>query len=193
MPEEKNIQLTPEALAILADLQSPDWLLQEVAQAMDEQNQYVVSKIQQQRLTGRGPFPPEEHRLGVRTGRLRSAAWASPATVTGTSVACGIGDNVKYAAIHEFGGRIVRKPFTGKVRLRTDAAGELLRQLTNPKLLVFAKKTHKRAKEVQYQSAGYTIEMPERAPFRTEIGERLDDYGRAVSRAIVDAWGERAK
>jgi hypothetical protein len=33
----------------------------------------VASKIQADRLTGQGPFPIEEHMLGVRSGQLRQS------------------------------------------------------------------------------------------------------------------------
>lgn len=191
MPEN-TIQLSDEAKAILRDLGTQDWMMEAMAKGMKRENQLTYRAIQQERLTGIGPFPPEEHRLGVRSHRLRGGAWASAPVISGTQVTSSIGDNVEYAAIHEFGGRIVHKPRSGTVRLRTDAQGELLRQVGGH-LAIFAKKTHKRTKDVQYQSKGHETVIPERAPFRTGIGERIDALGRGMSRDLVDAWEGRGK
>jgi hypothetical protein len=191
---EQTFQLSEEAKKVLADLQIPDWVLPTMAHSMDLQNQLTLSEIQKDHLSGRGPFPAEEHRLGVRSQRLRAAAWAAKAEVSGGQVNSSIGDNVEYAAIHEFGGRIVRKPFSGQVRLRTNAAGELLRQIGHGgHLAIFAKAEHKRVKTVDFQSQGFEIQMPERAPFRTGIGERMGDYGEAVSSDLVDEWARRGQ
>jgi hypothetical protein len=191
MSEEKTIRLSEEAARVLKDLEVPDWMMERIVKSMGRENQFTLAKIQRDHLTGRGPFPPEEHKLGVRTNRLRAAAWASDPEVTGAGqVTSAIGDNVVYAEIHEFGGRIVRQPREGSVRLRTNAAGELLKG-PGGRGAIFASKEHKRVRDVKYSSKGYEIDMPERAPFRTGIGERLDAMGRAVSADLVTAWGER--
>jgi phage gpG-like protein len=194
MSEQINIEVTEEAKRVIRDLQTlPDWAMKAVAMGMDKANQFALAVIQKDHLTGRGPFPPEEHRLGVVTNRLRSGAWASPAVVNGQEVMSAIGDNVIYAAIHEFGGKIHVGAKKGKVRLRTNAQGELMRQNANAHLAVFAKAGHKRVKEVDYESEEHDIEMPERAPFRTGIEESSEIYGRVVSEELVGAWEERGK
>lgn len=193
MATEKTIRLSDEAQKILKDLGTPDWVMASIARSMKRENQFTIATIQKDHLTGRGPFPPEEHKLGVRTNRLRAAAWASDPVVRGSIVDSAIGDNVAYAAIHEFGGRIVHKARSGSVRLRTNAAGELLRQLGHPHLAVFAKPDHKRAKTVEFTSKEYEIEMPERAPFRTGIGERMDALGAAISHDLVEEWQQRGE
>jgi len=189
-----QIQLSEEAQRILRDLEAPEWMMEAMAGSMKRENQFTLSKIQRDYLTGRGPFPPEEHKLGVRSSRLRGAARASDPVVSGTRVQSSIGDNVEYAAIHEFGWRIVHKPRTGTVRLRTDAQGNLLRQAAGTgalgHLAIFAKAEHKRVK-VQFQSKGFETVIPERAPFRTGIGERLDAMGRGMSSDLVAEWRAR--
>ncbi|MFT0211820.1 phage virion morphogenesis protein [Pseudomonas sp. F1_0610] len=75
-----------------------------------------------------------------------------------------IGTNVPYAAIHQFGGRIQREAKQGTVRLRTDAKGRLLRQKGHSNLAVFAKRSHKRATEREYNAQAYSIDIPAR-PF----------------------------
>ena len=189
MSAQTTIQLTPEAEKILRDLREmPQWMVEAVAQGMDKANAMTVSHIQQARLTGIGPFPVAEHRLGVRSGRLHEALWASKATVIGTNVESAIGDNVKYAAIHEFGGVIHHEVGAGTARLRTDRQGNLLRQTGHRHLAVFAKAGHKRVKEVAYEAGAHDVVMPERAPIRTGIQENLQQYGQMVSEAIQEAW-----
>jgi phage gpG-like protein len=77
----------------------------------------------------------------------------------------GVSTNKEYAAIHNFGGPITRKPYSGTVRLRTDAKGNLLRQGTEglkANLAVFAKSSHKRAVSKSFSSSGSTWNMPQR-------------------------------
>ena len=189
MSEQITINLTPEAKKVVADLEDmPRWMMTAVAQGMDKANAVTVSHIQQHRLVGVGPFPVEEHRLGVRSARLYEALRASKATVNGTNVESAIGDSVKYAAIHEFGGVIHHLARRGSVRLHTNRQGELLRQKKNPHLAVFAKSSHKLAKDVAYEMGEYDVVMPERAPIRTGTEENLQQYGQMVSEAIQEAW-----
>lgn len=79
-----------------------------------------------------------------------------------------IGSNVPYAAIHQFGGTIERAPYGGKLRLRTDRKGNLIRRGKNGKLATFAKekgaKAHKNYVERQYEVQAYQIHIPAR-PF----------------------------
>lgn len=189
MSDSITITLTPQARKVLSDLQSmPQWALAAIAGAMDQANQLTLAHIQQAHLAGKGPFPPAEHRLGIKTGTLRTEAWASKATITGDTVQSAIGDPVKYAAIHEYGGTIHMPARKGKVRLRTTASGALMRQAAHSALAVFAKSSHKRAKEVEFEAEAYDMQMPARAPFRTGVQERLDVYGRMVSGSVVKAW-----
>jgi phage gpG-like protein len=67
-----------------------------IARAMDEQNELTVSAIQREKLSGQV--------LRVRSNRLRGSIRRNAATVSGETVTSAIGSNVKYAAIHEYGG-----------------------------------------------------------------------------------------
>lgn len=67
-----------------------------------------------------------------------------------------------YAAIQQFGGEIKRAAYSTKVRLRTDAKGNLLRQSGNPNLAVFARDSHKRARESWHEVGEYSIKIPAR-------------------------------
>lgn len=79
-----------------------------------------------------------------------------------------IGASAEYAAIHQLGGEITRPAHSTKVRLRTDAKGNLMRQAGNQNLAVFAKDSHKRARESWHEVGEYTIKIPARPylPFR---------------------------
>jgi phage gpG-like protein len=194
MSNALKIELTQQAKDVLAGLQNlPALIAASIALAMDEQNELTIGHIQQAHLTGRGPFPVAEHKLGVRTNRLRGSVRASAATVAGNKVDSAIGSNVIYAAIHEFGGRIHHPAREVKVRLHTDARGNLVRQLGNSNLARFAKSTHKRFKEITSQGKAYDVDMPERAPFRTGIDECAPHYGKSISAAIVGEWNRLGK
>ena len=191
MADTIKIELTEKAKGLMGAVASmPDWGMAAFAKGMDQANQMALSHIQRQHLTGVGPFPVDEHKLGVVSNRLRGGAWASPATVSGTTVASEIGSPVKYAEWHEFGLVFTRKGRTGTARLHTDAKGKLMRQIGHENLAVFAKAVHKagRVKEVAWKSEDHEVTIPERAPFRTGIKEVLGDYGRIVSREVVAAW-----
>lgn len=70
---------------------------------MDEQNELTIGHIRSARMTGQGPFPVSEGRLGVRTNRLRSSLRKAKAVLRGGAIVGSVGSNVKYAAAHEFG------------------------------------------------------------------------------------------
>src|ERR1700690_4061269 len=188
--ESVRIELTQEAQDILRHVTDmPQSMMVDIAKGMDRANLWMVSRIQVERLTGvkQGPFPVEEHRLGERTGRLKNALHPSEVTIADNRAESSIGDNVKYAAIHEFGGVIHHTARTGTARLATNKHGELLRQFGFPHLAKFAKRG-KPAKEVAYQAGEYDVNMPERAPVRTGIREHLQEYGVMVSAAIEESW-----
>lgn len=185
-----KIVLDAPAQAVVARMQSlPMRVLQDIASAMKKENQFTVSHIQAEHLTGQGPFPVEEHKLGVRTNRLRSSARATDPVISGQHIDSAIGSNVIYAAIHEFGGRINKPARQAKIRLRTDARGNLVRQMANTNLARFARSDHKRARETTVAVAAHSIDMPERAPFRTGIQECRLNYTKSISAAMIKSWG----
>ena len=184
-----KLTLTPEAEAIVSKMEKmPADMVAAVARAMDTGNQLAIANIQQNHLTGQGPFPVEQHKLGRVTGLLRQSVHASPAVVQGTKISSAIGSNLVYAAIHEFGGRIHHEARQTKVRLRTDAQGNLIHQLKNSNLAMFARASHKRVKEVKAEVPAYDVDMPARAPFSTGIEEKAGTYKQLISAAVVSAW-----
>ncbi len=118
-----TIQLSPQAIAIANKFKaSPQEFPQAIKRGMTRALAIVSGRIQERRLTGHGPFPATEHRLGERSGQLKLRTHATPATVksTGSQVVVegAIGSSVFYAAIHEFGGKHApeRAPFRTGIR-----------------------------------------------------------------------------
>lgn len=70
-----------------------------------------------------------------------------------------------YAAAHQLGATIDRAPYSTKVRLRTDAKGNLVRQGDEGSAkgrAVFAKDSHKRVRESWHAVDAYRITIPAR-------------------------------
>ncbi len=118
-----TIQLSPQAIALSDKFnRAPQEFPQAIARGMTRALAIVSGRIQLTRLTGHGPFPVLEHRLGERTGQLKLRTQSTPATVTseGTQavVTGAIGSSVFYAAFNEFGTRKTpeRAPFRTGIR-----------------------------------------------------------------------------
>ncbi|MCK9281909.1 MAG: phage virion morphogenesis protein [Melioribacteraceae bacterium] len=75
-----------------------------------------------------------------------------------------VSTNVRYAAIHNYGGAISIAARTRTLFHRTDAKGNLLKQKSNSNLLVFAKTSHKRKISYTFGQKNYNITIPAR-PF----------------------------
>jgi|ERR1035437_4294973 phage gpG-like protein len=188
MSQEIAFELTPKAQRLLQTLRNaPMSAPKDIAAAMDKENLATVSHIQTAYLSFSKGGPAVAIGLRVQSNRLRGAAWASPAVVSGNTISSAIGDNVKYAAIHEFGGTIHHAARSGTVRLKTDARGNLVGQRKNARLAVFAKASHKRVKEVGFRSEAYDIEMPARHMFQRGITDRSEAYSRRISAAVIAA------
>ncbi len=118
-----TIQLSPSAIALSEKFKrAPQEFPQAIKRGMTRALQIVSGRIQEKRLTGHGPFPVTEHRLGERTGQLKLRTQSKPVQITSegnqTVVEGGIGSSVFYAAIHEFGGKRApeRAPFRTGIR-----------------------------------------------------------------------------
>lgn len=100
-----------------------------------------------------------------------------------------IGSNKRYAAIHQFGGTIDRAPYPTRVRLRTDAKGNLIRQGDEGSAkgrAVFAKDKHKRARETWAQVDAYQVTIPAR-PYLPFTGSSVSaTLQPEASRAVMD-------
>jgi hypothetical protein len=74
-----------------------------VARALDLQNEYTIGAAVQRRLSYSRNGRPQPDGLRVQSGRLRRSLNRSPARVEGGYVIGGIGSNVQYFGVHEFG------------------------------------------------------------------------------------------
>ena len=161
-------------------------ILQAIVDATNLQHQYTIAHIQEERLSAskdNPPLPPSMGILRTITGRLRGSVRASKAVIEGSGVSSAIGSNVKYAAIHEYGGTMQRRVAPGSVRLRATASGELVRGSTGG--AVFAKRRMKRVRVVPFEGGrSFSIGIPARAPFRRGIEDVLPDYERGIRRAV---------
>lgn len=147
---------------------APQLVLPAMTRALDAQMQITLGHIVARRLSGQGPFPAADKRLGVRSGRLRQSLRTSKAVVRNGNIEAGIGTNVKYAGLHEFGGTIA--PHTIKARF-----GKSLRFMIGGKVIF--------RKSVKHPGATY----PARAPIYTGIEDRQNEIAVALSVAAIKA------
>lgn len=182
-----SIEFTPAAQKVLNRYETlPQTMMPAIAAALDKQNELTLAHIRRAYLSFPKQGKPVATGLRVQTDRLRAASNTTKASISGNEVRSSIGCFVKYAALHEFGGGpFTRTQKAGTVRLRTDAGGNLIRQGKNGKLAIFAKNTHKRAKEVAHQGSTYTVTYPARGMFRRGIEDKRADYSRRISAAII--------
>lgn len=145
----------------------PDHILAAVRDALDVQNELTVGHIQVARLTGKGPFPVDQGKLGVRTGRLRQSFRPSKARIVGRAVASAIGTNVIYMGPHEFG-------LTGIVEVKAHV------------------RTPAKRKPHEVRAHTRNVNVPSRSPIRKGIADRAGAYGTAVSAAIRKSWGGKS-
>lgn len=73
-----------------------------------------------------------------------------------------VGTNTKYGAIHQFGGEIDKPAYSTKVRLRTTAKGDLLRNKNNKNLAVFARRRQTRVRESWHEVPAHQVKIPAR-------------------------------
>ena len=118
-----TIQLSPQAIALAEKYKrAPQEFPQAIKRGMTRALAIVSGRIQEKRLTGHGPFPVVEHRLGERTGQLKLRTRSTPAQIVATGnnveVTGAIGSSVRYAAFNEFGTRKTpeRAPFRTGIR-----------------------------------------------------------------------------
>ncbi len=157
MPATATITITPNLAATLKGLK-PEAMRDAIARGMTHGAQIIVGMVTEERLTGKGPFPVSDHRLGVVTGRLRQSLRATPARVEGQSVIIGIGTPVEYARLHEFG-------WEGDVKVRAhERNGHTVRE-------------HERH-----------VTIAERAPIRTGIKEHLGEMQTSITEEITKGW-----
>lgn len=178
-----QITLTPEAVRRLASFRAaPQRLLPVIARVLDRRNELTVGYIQRFKLSVRGP-----NTLGVRTNRLRSSVRPALAQISGDAVLSGIGSNVRYAGVHEFG-------YTGRVQVRAFTR----RQVTNDIVGGQRRGFRAREKREKISASGVArvrahtrqVRIPERAPIRRGIDANAVLYRRDLSDAIVRLYDQ---
>jgi hypothetical protein len=137
---EIKVTITPDSVAYLKKLYDmPSQVPSAIRRGLDSALQTVKKNLIERRLSGTGPFPPSEHRLGEVTGTLQESVYVRT-SMGGAYVTGVIGSDVIYAPVHEYGAVISAK---------------------NAPFLVF------KILGQTYRAKSVTI--PERAPFRTEV------------------------
>jgi hypothetical protein len=112
------VTIPPQSQAVIKKIENlPLELPLAVKRGMDFALSIVRGRIQQQRLSGKGPYPPSEHRLGIVTQQLQESLREEPAVIVGNTITGSIGSHVFYGFLHEYGwsGTVVRgqgKPYT---------------------------------------------------------------------------------
>ena len=170
-----QIKLSPASQRWLADLpQFAPRALAAAATAMDAQNQLSIGAITTERLSFPKEGPTVAIGLRVITNTLRKSIRATPAVVAGNAIVSAIGSNVRYAAIHEFGGRT--RPHVIKAK-----PGKTLAFSMGGKLVF--------AKSVNHPGSN----MPARSYVSGVLEERADRYvsalGDAIERAFLSLGG----
>lgn len=164
--ESKPLKRDPALEKALAGLKREP-LLGVVARGLSRGVLLVAGRIQVKRLTGKGPFPVSQHKLGVISGRLRQSLRATEARIEGDNVIASIGTKVGYARAHEFG-------FNGAVKVRAH-------EVTMTTL--FGRKL---AEPLRFSRLASTrkVKIPERRPIRTGIEENAQVLSNEIAREL---------
>jgi phage gpG-like protein len=159
-----TIELTPSAQALIERWRTmPRQSVEAIRSSMTKSLEIVTGRIQEKRLSGKGPFPVEEHRLGQVTQQLTRSALPTPAKATSTGTQAiiegSIGASVRYAAVHEFG-------FLGEVQVKTF-------RRKGRSVKAFTRRMNIRA----------------RAPFQTGINENRDYISEKIEASLIATLG----
>jgi phage gpG-like protein len=186
-----NIEFSKKAQEIL---EAPNGLTPRVQnaiqRAMNAAMEEVAGRISEKRLSFSSSQKPTLDGLRVITNRLRSSMMrggpgnaSKAAAWDGLACVGSIGTNVKYAAIHEFGGRIQRKASARRINFVEGKFASKKRFLEAVK----GKKFWEDHRRVIAYGRAYTINMPARAPVTKTVNENRAFFAAAVSHAIEEA------
>jgi len=154
-------------------------VMRDLRWTMAEQNQATVGEIRRYNR-GKGPYSPEQHRLGVVTNRWRSSVRATVPRVSGDVLTASIGSNVEYAGAHEFG-------FRGQVQVK----GHLRHVKSRNKYVKIFEggKLRRRLSVTGYTTVAphsKNLDLPARAPITYGIEQHKAKYEAAFSRSIIN-------
>jgi len=106
---EVNVTIEPQSLAYLKKLTDmPSQVPRAVQRGLDAGLEIVKNNLLNKRLSGQGPFPVAQHRLGEVTGLLKATVYAR-SVLQGSKVIGYIGAEAPYAGVHEYGAVISAK------------------------------------------------------------------------------------
>ena len=179
-----QVSLTTNGQQLLDRLRAfPERLAVAVARGTSAGVQVALGKTQKERFTGRGPFPINENRIGIRTGRLRNSLLLSSMSRDAQGVGARVvSTGVKYFAPHEFG-------FAGTVNVKEHARTVAT---YNGKRVKATRKPRKSDKFTITKTTSTVrahqrkVNIPERRMLRTGLAEHLPA---ALSEAIERELG----
>lgn len=189
-----EVILPPATLALQRKMQLlPQLQLAAIARGMNAATQIVMGQVIAERLTGQGPFPVEEHKLGVVSGQLRQSVYATEAEISGDTVTTRMGSPLRYARVHEFGfnGQVHVGGFTRRQRSR-DVFAAVPR--TSGKTWRALKPGRKKIASGVAGVGDHTrwMQIPARAPFGSGIADHAPiEFPKAIGREVATAWEGR--
>ncbi len=180
-------EFSPDALArmqrITALGQGSELLLAAKA-GLDPAAEIALDSIIAERFTGKGPFPADDGKLGVKTNRLRSSLRYVPAEISGDTMQAAMGSNVSYFGVHEFG-------YTGEVTVAAFSRRVSPTQFAKPGTGFSGKGAKaKRAHLGTETVRGHTrhMDMPARAPLGHGLADHLPELTLAMARSIAASF-----
>ena len=178
------------AQRIQAAKEKPKQLLAAIVRGQTKGTAFIHGAITKERLTGQGPFPVDQHRLGVKSGLMRKSLRWTKAESNGNTVTSAIGTNVRYAGAHEFG-------FSGNVQVKahtrvhyTEKTAKGTKSISGKSALRVSRKGGKRALNIDFKSGqvrAHTrkVNILERAPIRTGVREHRDVIATEIAREVA--------
>jgi hypothetical protein len=177
-----RIEITTEGAEQLRELlekagEMPARSVAALTRALTQASLEITGQAVKLRFTGKGPFPPAQNKLGVRSGRLRRSIRVTKpqANLRTGEISLSYGSNVAYFKIHEFG-------FTGPVQVkghtrrgRNTKAGKAAKNAPAPA-------TH------QVRAHQRQVKVPARAPLGTQLKAATStaSYQRNIARELRD-------
>jgi len=167
-----DVELSSESESMIDRLRqfAPYKIPLALKRAMDSAIPEAIDDIRSNRLSGKGPFPPDEHRLGEVTGLLKSSVEPIPSTMDVSDDSCTIGGGIQvigviYAPVHEFG-------YTGTQSVSSHSRSRTKVRTTSRSGRIL-KRPVKTITQHAVRSFTRHMDIPARAPFRTGMQENL--------------------
>ena len=169
-----TIEFTEKSIATLARLKAyPEAQMQSIARGQDAATKKITLSTIENRLTGRGPFPVSEHRLGRVTHYLATTTVAVPPVIEGRTVTTAIHTDASYAGVHEAG-------FDGEVHVRS---------YTRNRYKYGRKRTRRKTiGEIAVKAHDREMHIPARAPIHTGIAENIPQIQASINEALWEDW-----